>query len=149
MTSAGKWTAETLLDRQAIVDVLHRYAAAIDGKHWDLLADVFVPGADVDYSPLGGARAPYPEITKWLSTSLAPFATQHMLSNYVVEVDGDRATARSYLQATHGRTTDGVTTYHVFGGCYVDELIRVDADWRIAHRMLYPQWQMGDATGSS
>jgi hypothetical protein len=66
---------QALVDRQAIVDVLHRYAHCVDTKAWADLDRVFAPGADCDYSPLGGLRAPFPEITAWLDTSLSPFST--------------------------------------------------------------------------
>lgn len=126
-----------LFDRNEITDVLIRYATAIDHKDWDLLSAVFVDGADCDYTPLGGERAAFPAICRWLTEALSGFATQHMLTNYVIEVEGDLATARTYLQATHTPTDETGARSLTFKGTYVDGLIRTSAGWRIQHRTLY------------
>ena len=133
---------EALLDRQSIVDVLNRYAQSIDGKAWATLDQVFVEGADCDFSPLGdaGHRAPFPEITKWLETSLAGFSTQHILSNYQIEVEGDTARTRTYLQAQHAYVDSDPPRHMTFGGVYEDLLERRAEGWRIVRRTLRPMW---------
>jgi SnoaL-like protein len=133
-----------LVDRQAIVDVLNRYARCVDTKAWADLDQVFVPGADCDFSPLGGPRAPFPEITEWIDTSLAPFSTQHMLSNYEVEIEGDTARSRTYLQAQHKHIGLEPERHLTFGGVYEDELVRTADGWRITHRTLFPMWTIND-----
>jgi hypothetical protein len=135
---------QALVDRQAIVDVVNRYARCVDTKAWSELDQVFVPGADCDYSPLGGHRAPFPEITEWLDTVLSPFSTQHILSNYDVVIDGDTARTRTYLQAQHKHIGVEPERHHTFGGVYEDELVRTPDGWRITHRMLFPMWQIGE-----
>lgn len=132
----------TLVDRQAIVDVLNRYAECIDGKAWAMLDQVFVDGADCDFSPLGeaGHRAPFPEITEWLEASLAGFSTQHILSNHQVEVDGDTARTRTYLQAQHVYVDADPPRLMTFGGVYEDQFERTANGWRIVQRTLRPMW---------
>ena len=127
-----------LLDRQEIVDVLTRYATAIDQKDWALLSTVFVDGADCDYSALGWHRATFPDICEWLADGLSVFVTQHILTNYVIDVEGDEASARTYLQATHTPMEQGRSRELTFRGTYVDRLIRTPVGWRIQRRALYP-----------
>ena len=133
-----------LVDRQAIVDVLNRYARCVDAKAWADLDQVFVPGADCDFSLLGGDRAPFPEIAEWIDASLAPFSTQHLLSNYEVVVDGDTARSRTYLQAQHKHIGSEPERHLTFGGVYEDELVRTSDGWRIAHRTLFPMWTIDE-----
>ena len=133
---------ERLVRRQAVVDLLLRYATAIDTHDWDLLDTIFLPDADCDYSQAGGFRGPYPEIRAWLAEVLAPMQTQHMLTNHVIEVDGDAATASTYLQAEHRIILDdGAPTFYTFRGIYRDRLVRAGSGWAIAVRSLTPMWE--------
>jgi hypothetical protein len=133
----------SLVDRQLIVDVLNRYAVAIDDKNWSLLDDVFVDGADCDFSPLDGERSPFPQIVAWLSDVLAPFTTQHILSNHVINLSADTASTSTYLQAQHRRENDEGVSHHTFGGVYRDQFVRTADGWRIASRVLAPMWMTG------
>lgn len=127
------------MDRRAIVDVLHRYAVLLDtGQSARIPAEVFAPDAVEDHgaglAPTRGAEA----LAAWLSSALAPFAAvMHALSTIVVEVEGDRATSRTYYQAFHwlaeGGDPDGAVDW-MSVGLYLDEWRRTDAGWRIAHR---------------
>ncbi|CAM3470249.1 nuclear transport factor 2 family protein [Occultella aeris] len=67
---------------------------------------------------------------------------QHLLHNTAIEVDGDRATARSeYTMTTHARTeTEGKARRVQGGGWYSDEMLRTDAGWRITRRTANAKW---------
>ncbi|WP_232847682.1 nuclear transport factor 2 family protein [Occultella kanbiaonis] len=66
----------------------------------------------------------------------------HLLHNTVIEVDGDRATARSkYTMTTHSRTeTEGKARRVQGGGWCADELLRTDAGWWITRRTANSKW---------
>lgn len=132
---------ERLVRRQAVVDLLLSYATAIDTHDWNLLDTIFLPDADCDYSEAGGFRGPYPEIRAWLAEVLAPMQTQHMLTNHVIDVDGDEATASTYLQAEHRFEVDGEPVFYTFRGIYRDRLVRTASGWAIAVRSLTPMWE--------
>jgi hypothetical protein len=57
--------------------------------------------------------------------------TQHALSNPLIEVDGDRSTARWYVLGNHGlkRAENGYVIRT--GAIYSHELVRTAQDWRI------------------
>ena len=58
-------------------------------------------------------------------------ASQHLLGNIVVEVNGDDATSVCYFQAQHVRAgTPGGDTYFI-AGSYADRLVRTPQGWRI------------------
>jgi SnoaL-like domain len=60
--------------------------------------------------------------------------TQHMMSNFVINIDGDRATMSSYLNATH--VLDAFGSIDLANGTYVDEIVRTRRGWKISRRTL-------------
>jgi len=127
---------QEISDRIEIDDLLIRYTVAIDQKDWELLDTVYTPDAKVDYTESGGIKGEYPEVRAWLAKALAPFTmTQHLISNSVVNLDGDTATARTMVFNPMG-TDDGKGGLNLFyvGAWYVDELVRTADGWRIAER---------------
>ena len=128
---------QEISDRIEIDDLLKRYARAIDTKDWALLDTCFLPDAHVDYTSSGGAKGSYPEVRAWLEKALAPFAAMmHAISNTTLELDGDEASARTYVTNPMGfPKSDG--SLHVFTvyAHYVDKLVRTQAGWRIAERI--------------
>ena len=60
--------------------------------------------------------------------------TYHRLSNLVINVEGDRATARSYVHAVLMAIPDDPASWVDALGHYDDELVRTPDGWRIASR---------------
>jgi hypothetical protein len=135
---------QLLLDERAIVRVALRYCSTIDSKDWAGLADVFVADATAD---LGGAATlvGLPAITEHIRLALQHLdASQHLVGNHVVEVDGDSATHSCSLQAQHVlRRAEGGRNFLV-GGTYSDRLMRTADGWRIVHRRLSVVWSDGN-----
>ena len=127
---------EEISDRIEIDDLLIRYTVAIDTKDWELLDTVYTPDARIDYTTSGGIKGEYPEVRTWLAKALSPFTmTQHLISNSVVQIDGDTATARTMVFNPMG-TEDGKGGLKLFyvGAWYDDKLVRSEDGWRIAER---------------
>ena len=124
-------------DRLQIHDLLVRYTVAIDHKDWELLDTCFTPDAHLDYTSAGGIAGDYPKVRAWLEAALAPFpVTVHALANSVLELDGDAATARTYV---HNPMTfpnpDGSIHLFTVGAYYNDRLVWTQDGWRIAERI--------------
>ena len=134
-----------LRDRLAINDLLVRYAWAIDTKDWDTLDIVFTPDAKIDYTRTGGIAGSLAEIKPWLAESLAAFpATQHLLSNSQVTIDGDTATARTAVYNPMGAATrEGPLHFFFMGGIYADQMVRTADGWRITERVEHLVWMDG------
>src|SRR4051794_16361518 len=99
---------EAVADRLEIQELTSRYSTAVDAKRWDLLEDVFVPGAMVDFRGNGGPALAYPEVLDFLRDSMAGFAgCQHYVTNHLIELDGDRATCRFYVFTYLASIVDG------------------------------------------
>jgi 3-phenylpropionate/cinnamic acid dioxygenase small subunit len=136
----------SLLDRQEILDLLTRYAMALDAHDWPLLRTCFTPGAVADYGELEGVNTGIEEIVRTCHRALAGLdASQHLLGNFVVEIDGDRAESTCYVHAQHYLVSaSGLNTF-VVAGTYRDHLVRTGEAWRIEHRSLRPSWTDGNA----
>lgn len=137
---------QELADRLEVADLLRRYATALDSRDWDLLASVFTDDGAADYGELGGVNTGAATIAAFCRSALAGLdASQHLITNEVVELDGDRGRARCYFQAQHVyRGAEGGDHYLV-GGTYEDELVRTPEGWRIRRRTLLPTWFEGNA----
>ncbi len=133
-------------DRLAITDVLHRYAWAVDAQDWALLDTVFTPDAWLDYSSNpGGFAGAYPDARAWLESVMQYFpTTQHLMSNSLIDLAGDRATAKTMVYNPQGaRTRAGRPHLFFVGARYDDELVRTDAGWRISRRVETLIWMHG------
>jgi 3-phenylpropionate/cinnamic acid dioxygenase small subunit len=123
-------------DRQDISDVLLRYATGIDRRDWALFRTAFTDGCELDYGEIGrwhGVDA----VTEFMETSHAAAGhTMHRLTNQVIVVDGDSATARTYVDGLimFGEGNSGVNAV----GFYDDDVVRTAVGWRIARRCFTP-----------
>lgn len=132
----------SLDDRQEIVELTHAYCWALDSRDWDALDHVFTPNATAE---LAGDLTGVEEIKARVRAALEPLdASQHMVANQQVRVDGDRATCRTYLQAQHVRRAAAGGSTFMVGGRYEDRLVRTAEGWRIERRDLTILWTDGN-----
>ncbi len=78
-----------IADRLDVIDVVNRYATALDSKDWDLLDEVFSPDVRADFGERLEGVAAVKALVRSMLGGCGP--TQHLLGNHRVEVDGDRA----------------------------------------------------------
>ena len=129
-------------DRIEIQDLLVRYSHAVDTRDWKLFAGIFTDDAVVDYTAFGGPRGTVEEVTAFLASVLPMFAaTQHLVANSAVTLDGDRAAARTMCHNPMalpadgpGKDGDGESAVLLCGLWYVDELLRTPDGWKLRSR---------------
>ena len=120
----------------------YRYAAAVDGCDVDLFQSVFTPDARLrSYHP--DADTPFADLTGHAQLAAIPNtmrgmyrATTHMMTNHLVEVDGDEGSGQVLCTARH---FDGTTSINVIIR-YVDRYARAGGVWRIADRQIRFLW---------
>jgi hypothetical protein len=135
-----------LRDRLEIIEITHLYSTALDTRDWRLLERVFLPDSVADYGKIAGVRHGLAEITALVKRVLEPLdASQHLIGNHIIELDGDTARCSSYLQAQHTRRGCEGGDNYVIGGGYRDELVRTPGGWRIRHRTLEAAWSEGNS----
>ena len=119
-------------DRQDISELLVRYATAIDRRDWPLFRTVFTDDCELDYGEIGAWRG-VDAVAEFMEQVHALAGhTMHRLSNQAVAVDGDKATARTYIDGLI-MTADNNSGVNAIG-YYDDEIVRAADGWRIARR---------------
>ncbi len=119
-----------LLDIHAIQQLMVHYAERIDANDPEGAAACFAEdGIGKYWGTLKGRK----EISEVLTVILSIFSvTSHHLTNTKIELDGDQATAMSYVYAFH-RMADSNEPLHYWGR-WVDKLKRTEEGWRFAER---------------
>lgn len=132
-----------LLDAHRIQQCLLKYPVALDSRDFDLLESLFTADARIDI-PAAGVFDP----ARYRAAAEAGLgrldATQHFVGQALLRIEGDRASARSYLVAQHvvnALAPDGTLK---IGAWYNDELRRVDGQWLIAARTGNAVWWEGN-----
>jgi 3-phenylpropionate/cinnamic acid dioxygenase small subunit len=120
-------------DAEAIRDLLVRYATAVDTRDWTLFRTCFTHDATTDYGEIGG-WSDIEGITSFMEEAHMGFGpSNHMLSNFVIEVEEDRSSAASYVHVVLAFAHDP-TSWVDSVGRYDDKLVRTTDGWRIAER---------------
>jgi hypothetical protein len=138
---AGAYAPTHLADRARIVDVIGSVGVYADQRRWDLVAAAFANPAVIDYRSSETAAAgsaepaslsPEAIVTAWQSQLPGYLHTQHLITNPIVRIEGDRAFVTSQINATHYLPNDAGEDYWVFVGFYEHELTRTPAGWKIS-----------------
>jgi len=120
-------------DVQEITDVLYRYATGIDRRDWPLFRTCFAADCRLDYGDIGQWNG-VEEVTDWMIDAHLAFGhTLHRITNPVVAIDGNTATARCYVHALLMPQAEETMSVEAFG-YYDDELTKADGAWQIATR---------------
>lgn len=128
-------TLVEMSDRWDLQDLMTRYATCIDSRDFEGLDRVFTPDARVSYAASGGPEDDYPTIRAWLAETLPIFwATQHLMANLAVTLDGDSATGRCmcFNPMALGPVEDKDQQVFFYGLWYLLEFVRTGDGWRIA-----------------
>lgn len=127
--------ADLAVDRDAIRDLLARYTYNGDRGRIAELAACFTEDGVLEY-PGNRAQGPTAIAAALASGTRDPRLTfvRHHITNPLIEIDGEVATARSYFAVHADAGPD-------HSGTYDDRLIRTAAGWRLAHRRVRVDWQ--------
>ncbi|WP_375387583.1 nuclear transport factor 2 family protein [uncultured Amnibacterium sp.] len=125
-----------LVDREAIRNLIVDFAMRLDDQDTDAYLENFVEDAIVvlphgrvsGRAALAGMPKPPPDWT-----------AQHLFGAIAIELDGDRATTRAYLAATHvfGEITENAHA----GGWYEHVVVRTPDGWRFKELTLTILWE--------
>jgi hypothetical protein len=133
---------QRLIDRQAIIDCLHRYTRGLDRHRNDFLASAFHPDGIDEH---GAFRGTIPEFVAWSEKlhSDEPWTGHtHLLDNNHTDFDDDGVTAHSetYVFFVHRRDSPDGNIIEFGAGRYIDRFEKRDGEWRIAVRRLVIEW---------
>ncbi len=135
-------------ERTAIVEVTTRMAWLADRRDWDALAGVFADRVQLDFTSLTGGEpatlAPADIVAGWRRGLDGLDATQHLIANHLVDIDGDRAVATAQFQATHVLANQYGDPVWTLGGHYRFGLVRSGDGWRIDALTMTFTWATGN-----
>ena len=138
---------QEIADHLEIIQVIQRYAKALDEKHFALLGTVFTKDAQLVYL-IGQQLLEFPmqDAEKTFKAFLLKcYWTSHLISDPVIELQGDSAHASSRVTATHMQIReDGSRNIWIVSGAYNDELIREAEGWRIRKRVTNAPYEQGN-----
>jgi len=137
---------QTVWDRQEIEQLMYKHARSLDRMDGELMKSTYWEDAIEEHQdPI------YPELFHWNDNAwkFVPEAmkgftnlkvTQHRISNILIELDGDKATAETYVWAYHVHEEDGEDKEGILGGRHYFDLEKRDGEWRIKHRLTIFDW---------
>jgi hypothetical protein len=141
----------TLVAKQEITEVLYRRARAGDRRDVALALSCYHDGATEQHEGFSGSAADFIEHVSMISpSSRAPVtALWHLISNVLIQLDGDTAAVESYHIALVSRDEGDGEIQSFIGGRYLDRFGRRDGRWAITHRDVVFDWSLvGEATAT-
>jgi hypothetical protein len=131
-------SADELRDHYALSQLAKIYALGIDVRNLDLCRSAFSPEAT------GEGRGQMLPLEDFLKTTYgvgASFhATQHLIANQYIQVQGDDADVWSYGIAHHKVAPGEAKNEIIAGVIYRDRCHRFAKGWLITERRLTTQW---------
>lgn len=132
-----------LTDKQAVYEVLLRIARGVDRYDAELLAASIHPDAVMD---MGGEQsvsgAAFAAALK--PPARLPAGRMHLIGNHAIEVDGDRASAESYVLSCQELGEDDHREIRLRAGRYLDCFARREGVWKLSHRVFVDEWARTD-----
>lgn len=129
---------KALLDKEAIRDCFLRYLRGIDRLNVDLIKSAFHDDA-IDNHTRDVRGSVEGLLAWWLPQQAGREATQHFVTNQTIDLDGDIAHVESYFFVFIKQTAQNQGA--LIGGRYADRFERRDGVWKIALRVVLPEWQ--------
>ncbi len=127
---------------------VYEYGYGIDTRDWTLYRSIFANEIHMNFQSYNGNPAATMQADDWVAGCRRLFdnldATQHSMTNPLVEVTGDTARCRMYMQAEHFLQNTSGNSDFALGGYYDDQLIRTVDGWKITAVTLNVFWSRGN-----
>jgi hypothetical protein len=130
-------------DRAAIEDLQARYLFAMDFGNPDLYVTLFTQDGvlDIGNGEIKGRQAIRDVIAKMPNSrtsenGLRPASGRHNISNIVLKVNGNKATARAYWFHYSNNNPERRGVFSGYGH-YEDEMVKVNGQWLFTKRRIY------------
>ncbi|MGE0383109.1 MAG: nuclear transport factor 2 family protein [Gammaproteobacteria bacterium] len=122
-----------LEDKDAIRDLFARYCFYTDSGQFEKYVALFTEDCDWDGGSFGRCQGREALLAYLKAGGDASKNLRHSTTNMVIEVQGDSATATSYVQVLG---VEGQAPVIFFAGIYLDRLVRRDGRWLFAQRRI-------------
>ena len=124
-----------LEEKDAIRELMARYCFHFDNGEFDAWLDLFTPDGAFDLGKMGrfSGRESLHKFLKTLPLTNGLPMMKHCVMNSIVAVDGDRATAQSYVVVVRGGDRLAVSV----AARYEDQLTKAADGWRFTERKVH------------
>lgn len=128
-----------LVDRSAIVELVHAYARAADRRDQTAMRALYHAGATDDHG--GFFKGLAEDFIKALPQIQAPMRIlHHNVTTTNIAIDHDYAEGEIYVLAYHQVASAGGTLDLLIGGRYLDRYEKRDSHWKFTHRAVLADW---------
>lgn len=133
---------EKMIAEREIQAQLVSLARAMDNRDWAALTAIFTEDIRADFGTVevSGRQEVIDFIRSFLDNC---GTTQHLLGNFVFDVQGDRATSRCYVCDMHLSARPGNEASFRTLGDYADQWIRTGDAWKLCRRVKDNRATMG------
>jgi hypothetical protein len=129
---------EQLIDCENIRDCLALYCRGVDRTDAEMIRAAYWP--DVDASQLD-FRGDCEAFLAWSFPSVAQMDfMSHQIGNVLIELDGDKADVQTNFISYRRVAAEGGLKGFVGGGRYLDKFEKRGGVWKIAKRLVVPDW---------
>ncbi|MDG2061016.1 MAG: nuclear transport factor 2 family protein [SAR86 cluster bacterium] len=147
MVSADEFIV--LQDRIEIQETSIAYTFALDSRNWELLKNIFTEDATAIYGSdeigLKISCSSRQEIIEMCQNSLNGCGpTQHLFSNFRINLNGNIASSVCYAQIGHVGKEPNQNEYWEIWAEYHDNWTKIDKGWRINDRKMIVTQEFGD-----
>jgi hypothetical protein len=134
-------TLDDLLDRARIVDLVARLGRCLDERDFESLRGLFTADAGVT-TPGGTATGHDALVDQARRRHSTDDGIQHVITNPIVDLDGDRAAVRANLLVSFARSGPTDPEPFLLGEVYRFELLRTADGWRFTGLSSTPVWTL-------
>jgi SnoaL-like protein len=132
---------QDLTDRQAITDLVSRLGLWLDEKRFSDTESLFTE--DVTVATPGGQARGVGLVAEQARRNHDYEGIQHVITNVLIDLDGDRAEVRANLIATLVPSAAEPAAHATLGERYRFEAVRSGDGWRLARIEVEPIWKAG------
>ena len=129
-------------DRDSLIDLVSRLGLWLDEKRFDEAGSIFTD--DVSVSTLGGSAEGIEAVAEQARRNHSVDRTQHVITNVLIDLDGDRATVGGNLMVTFVERADTPGTHFQLGERYRFKAARTPQGWRLSRVEVRPVWTSGE-----
>ena len=135
-----------------IHQLLGRYGHAIDHRDWDAFTELFTADASIDYRGGTGTvvREGRQAIVQWFREVDGNHPPAHHVTNIVADDSASPdGPVRVHSKFIAPFSRDDHVPKRLYGGDYVDIVVRTPDGWRFSHKQCIPRWNLALAVDDS
>ncbi|MBA6413679.1 nuclear transport factor 2 family protein [Parahaliea sp. F7430] len=131
-------------DEREILNTLNEFPRVVDRNQWDRVGEVFAEDVRFNYGDGQEQQGLDALLQQFRSFHDRCSAMQHLIGSVQLELDGNRAVTRAYVQARHQGKGAYEQSFYDTHGEYSDQWARRPEGWRIVRRDAHWVLSMGE-----